>query len=235
MKTNIYPPPIYRLDKINNYIKAKLDDYLRDSKEMSKGAFEKTIFMRMFFENEIEQSKILLSEVGQNKRDKNLDPYSMSLARSIYGYAKDYELIHLEKEFFKFYIISLEKHLEVLLNSLNKIQPEAVKTDEKFKTENLFKVGLLFATGEMNKYFTIKGNNEIVANNGLSPLKIANELQNPSFEKWILASKNNYSSDNPNGNKNIFNNLDMMTKIINHCKAEKTEIDPYFMSRLPIE
>ena len=92
MKTNIYPPPIYRLDKINNYIKAKLEDYLRDSKEMSKGAFEKTIFMRMFFENEIEQSKILLSEVGQNKRDQNLDPYSMSLARSGYGYSKDYEL-----------------------------------------------------------------------------------------------------------------------------------------------
>lgn len=234
MKTNIYPPPIYRLDKINNYIKAKLEDYLRDSKEMSKGAFEKTIFMRMFFENEIEQSKILLSEVGQNKRDQNLDPYSMSLARSGYGYSKDYELIHLEKEFFKFYIISLEQHLEVLINSLNKIQPEAVKPDEKYKTQNLFKVGLLFATGKMNKYFTINNLNEIVLNNGLSPLKIAKELGNPSFEKNILASKNNYKTGE-NKNKNIFNNLDMMNKIISDCEAKNIPVEPYFISRLPTE
>ena len=234
MKTNIYPPPIYRLDKINNYIKAKLEDYLRDSKEMSKGAFEKTIFMRMFFENEIEQSKILLSEVGQNKRDQNLDPYSMSLARSGYGYSKDYELIHLEKEFFKFYIISLEQHLEVLINSLNKIQPEAVKPDEKYKTQNLFKVGLLFATGKMNKYFTINNLNEIVLNNGLSPLKIAKELGNPSFEKNILASKNNYKTGE-NKNKNIFNNLDMMNKLISDCEAKNIPVEPYFISRLPTE
>lgn len=113
-------------------------------------------------------------------------------------------------------------------------QPEAVKPDEVYKTQNLFKVGLLFATGEMNKYFIINNLNEIVLNNGLSPLKIANELGNPSFEKIILASKNNYK-EGENKVKNLFNNLDMMNKIINHCKAKKIEIDPYFISRLPIE
>lgn len=114
-------------------------------------------------------------------------------------------------------------------------QPEAVKLDEVYKTQNLFKVGLLFATGEMNKYFKIKGNNQIVMNNGLSPLKIAKELGNPSFEKIILASKNNYRTDNANGNKNIFNNLDMMTKIISDCEAKNIPVEPYFISRLPIE
>lgn len=127
----------------------------------------------------------------------------------------------------------LENRLLQLMEQLK--QAEAVKTDEKFKTENLFKVGLLFATGEMNKYFTIKGNNEIVANNGLSPLKIATELGNPSFEKIILASKNNYPTNNTNGNKNIFNNLDMMNKIISDCEAKNIPVEPYFISRLPIE
>ena len=140
----------------------------------------------------------------------------------------------LEKEFFKFYIISLEQHLEVLINSLNKIQPEAVKPDEKYKTQNLFKVGLLFATGKMNKYFTINNLNEIVLNNGLSPLKIAKELGNPSFEKNILASKNNYKTGE-NKNKNIFNNLDMMNKIISDCEAKNIPVEPYFISRLPTE
>lgn len=115
-----------------------------------------------------------------------------------------------------------------------KEQPEVVNPDEVYKTQNLFKVGLLFATGEMNKYFTINNLNEIVLNNGLSPLKIAKKLGNPSFEKIILASKNNYK-EGENKVKNIFNNLDMMNKIIDHCKAKKIEIDPYFISRLPIE
>ncbi|EMY3559595.1 hypothetical protein AAIP53_002189 [Flavobacterium psychrophilum] len=106
---------------------------------------------------------------------------------------------------------------------------------EVYKTQNLFKVGLFFATGEMNKYFTIKNNNEMDSKNGLVSLKIANELGNPSFEKWILASKNNYPPKNPNGNKNIFNNLDMMTKIIEHCETNNIPVDPYFKNRLPKE
>lgn len=126
---------------------------------------------------------------------------------------------------------------KIMHDLFKKIQPqqnEIVKTDEKYKTENLFKVGLLFANGEMNKYFTINSLNEIVLNEGLSPLKVATALKNPSFEKYILASKNNYKKGE-NKSKNIFINLDMMTKIINHCKAEKKEVDRYFMSRLPIE
>ena len=59
-------------------------------------------------------------------------------------------------------------------------------------------------------------------------------MENISFEKIILASKNNYK-EGENKVKNIFNNLDMMNKIIDHCKAKKIEIDPYFISRLPIE
>lgn len=113
-------------------------------------------------------------------------------------------------------------------------QPETVKPDEVYKTQNLFKVGLLFANGEMNKYYTVNKLNEFVPKDGLSPLKIAKQLGNSSFEKYILASKNNYKTGE-NKSKNIFNNLDMMKNIIEHCKAEKIEIDPYFMSRLPIE
>ena len=128
------------------------------------------------------------------------------------------------------------KHKSLQTNETPKPQQtETVNPDEKYKTQNLFNVGLLFATGKMNKYFTINNLNEIVLNIGLSPLKIATELGNLSFDKYILASKNNYPTDNTNGNKNIFNNLAMMKNIIDHCKAKQIEIDPYFMSRLPIE
>ncbi|EOG6896702.1 hypothetical protein ACLH3T_002068 [Flavobacterium psychrophilum] len=115
------------------------------------------------------------------------------------------------------------------------IETNEPQQPEVYKNQNLFKVGLFFATGEMNKYFTIKNNNEMDSKNGLVSLKIAKELGNPSFEKWILASKNNYPPKNPNGNKNIFNNLDMMTKIIEHCETNNIPVDPYFKNRLPKE
>lgn len=115
-------------------------------------------------------------------------------------------------------------------------EPEAVNPDEKYKTENLFKVGLLFATGKMNEYFTINSSNkEFASKNQLSPKKIAIELGNPSFEKWILATKNNYPKDNKNASKNIFNNKDMMINIIDHCEALNIQVEPYFKNRLPIE
>jgi NACalpha-BTF3-like transcription factor len=113
-------------------------------------------------------------------------------------------------------------------------QYKIVSKDEKYKSQNLFKVGLLFATGEMNQYYTINNLNAIVLNEGLSPFKIADELGNLSFEKYILASKQNYKVGE-NKSKNIFNNYGMMTKIINHCEAENKPIDSYFMSRLLTE
>ena len=220
MKTNIYPPPIYRLDKINNYIKAKLDDYLRDSKELSKGAFEKTIFIRMFFENELEQSKELLKEVGLSKRIEKLNPYSMSLARSCYGYTNDYELNNLEKEFFKFYIISIERHLEILEKSLDKNtfkQAKNIKTDEVIKY-NWFIIGLKFANGEMKALLKTHNNNAT---------KIANELGNKDgFRPYISESigVKKYTSE-----KSIYSDYNKMKTIIEYCKAEKTEIQSEFL------
>jgi len=136
MKTNIFPPPIYRLDKIDLYIKAKLDDYLRESKKISKGSFDKNVFIKMFLENEIEQSKILLNEVGQVNRTSDKNPYSMSFDRSGYGYPKDHESIHLEKEFFKFYIIKIEELLERLSIYKNGQKPKMEKPIELLKNEN---------------------------------------------------------------------------------------------------
>lgn len=107
---------------------------------------------------------------------------------------------------------------------------EAVKPDEKYKTQILFKVGLLFAKGDMNKYFDVNNKNTTVMKNGLSAPKIAKELKNDSYDKYILATINNYKTE-----KNIFNRLDMMNNIISHCEAEKIPVDPYFLSRLPTE
>ncbi len=113
-------------------------------------------------------------------------------------------------------------------------QTETSKPDMVYKNQYLFKVGLLFATGEMNKYFTVNSIHATVMNSNYTAPKIAKELGNDSYNKYILASINNYT-DKENGNKNIFNSLDMMTKIILHCETENIPVDAYFKSRLPIE
>lgn len=108
------------------------------------------------------------------------------------------------------------------------------KPNEIYKNQNLFKVGLLFATGKMNKFFTVTNKDKTVMKEGFSAPKIAEELENSSYNKYILASINNYT-DKENKGKNIFYSRDMMTKVISHCKAENLPIDTYFESRLPIE
>lgn len=109
----------------------------------------------------------------------------------------------------------------------------ANKPDEKYKNQILFKVGLLFAKGEMDKYFKIDRHGRIIKKPEYSAPQIAKELNNESYNKYILATLNGYPPTNPNGNKNIFNSTDMMTKIMRHCEEEKIEVTPYFKSRFP--
>ena len=114
-------------------------------------------------------------------------------------------------------------------------QQKTLNPEEGYKNQNLFKIGLLFATGEMNNYFSVTSHGKTVMKEGYSAPKIAEKIGNNGYNKWILATINNYAIDNVNGNKNIFNSVDMMTKIIDHCNINNIKIDPYFISRLPID
>lgn len=218
-----------------------------------KEAIEKNYKHRLKFvtknelniENEIEFIKEELTDLqGLIKAKPAYDYEKLSFAQRISGdcWFSDETLNEFKRYFKEYYNYKIKEfqadYLENRRNDLlgtKTVQPEAVKPDEVYKTQNLFKVGLLFATGKMNKYFTLNSNNETVMKVGYSAGKIANELKNGIYNKWILATINNYPTDNVNGNKNVFNSLDMMTKIINHCEAEKIEVAPYFISRLPID
>jgi len=127
------------------------------------------------------------------------------------------------------YFVEKIKLVKLLFSGLPQ-PPTAPIPNEKYKTRLLFKVGLLFAKGEMNKYFTVNSEGATVMNNNFTAPKIAKELGNDNYNKYILASINNYTNKE-NGNKNIFNSPDMMTKIISHCKAENIPVDSYFLSR----
>lgn len=170
-----------------------------------------------------------------NRAIDDLDSEYLSI--TMFDKGKPYH-IEPQKMFLKSKRKSIKEQLKIdrLKNKQNPPQKtEIIKPDEKYKTQNLFKVGLLFAKGKLNKYFTVNSKNDTVMNSEYTAPKIARELGNESYNKWILASINNYTPDKENGNKNIFNSIDMMTKIISHCEAENITVDTYFKSRLPIE
>ena len=197
-------------DLVNEYFDLALNEFLQKQKSILGLLYNETDQFNKFILLETKQSELIIKE------------------------QKDYIELYDKRQWH-----NKEKIINILESYINflklKQQPKAVKPNEKYKNENLFKVGELFATGEMNKYFTLNGKNKTVMKEGYSAPKIAKELGNPSFEKNILASINNYTPDKENGNKNIFNNLDMMTKIIADCKAKNKPVEPYFMARLPIE
>ena len=135
--------------------------------------------------------------------------------------------------------VEAKKITEILKVILNNKIGSTENENVKYKEQNLFKIGLLFAQGRLNKYFELNKNDEIIIKQGYTAPKITDcilaEFNIKINHKYISATFNNYSKDNPNGNKNIFNSSDMMNKIISHCKENKIDVDAYFLNRLPIE
>lgn len=142
-------------------------------------------------------------------------------------YFKDYYSIKAnDSEALQVEVNKQDAEIEYVSQKIEKIN------DLKYKNQIWFKVGVLFAKGEMNKYFN-KGRTGFDDN--YSAPKVAKEIGNTSYDKFILATINNYDSNNPNGSKNIFNSKDKMVKIIAHCKELSLPIDEYFLLRLPKE
>jgi phenylalanyl-tRNA synthetase alpha subunit len=127
-------------------------------------------------------------------------------------------------------------HLDKNENSTNDNETSNVATSSNEQKEDSdqkriwFKVGLLFAKGEMEQFYSIKKDNMLLFKDNYSAPKVGNEINQPTFVKYILGTINNYKTD-----KNIFNNKSKMEKIINFCKKNDIEVTPYFLSRFPTE
>lgn len=134
------------------------------------------------------------------------------------------------------YINSSKRILEFITDKIKTNSPNTVEkkkaTVKNHKSEIWFQVGLLFAKGDMNKYYNPKKSG---FKDGYSAPKVAREIGHENYDKFILATINNYHPDNTNANKNIYNFKDKMDKIIKHCNEHLITIDTYFLSRLPIE
>lgn len=114
--------------------------------------------------------------------------------------------------------------IDTLRNELNSFIPIEVVEEPKYKTQNNFKLALLFATGKMNDYFKIV-NGKLIKSTELSFLKIAKIFNEEVDHNYIKATLNGYNDKN----KNIFLDNDILTKAIEHLENKGIPIDPKFI------
>lgn len=125
-----------------------------------------------------------------------------------------------------------KEYLSSRLNKINNTQQEA-KTDaptkKDFKNEVWFKVAVLFATGKMQKFYTLNDKKEFVIKPEYTAPKIANDktINYPNYEKYILATLNNYGTK-----KNIFNRTSTELKeVIKYCVFKNYDVIPDIIER----
>jgi hypothetical protein len=90
------------------------------------------------------------------------------------------------------------------------------------RSDDWFVVGLLFASGEMDKLLKEHNNNAT---------QIADQLNRPNLRPCISDSLGASTT----AKKNLFNSRSKMAEIIKHCQINGIDIQPSFSQRLPTE
>jgi len=102
-----------------------------------------------------------------------------------------------------------------------KSKKQIITNHKDYHEYSWFKIGVLFANGEMKKLLKKYDRNAS---------DIAESLGNTNLRPYISESIHGL---NLNSNKNVFSSSDRMTKIIDHCKENNITIEKDFMSRFP--
>lgn len=128
------------------------------------------------------------------------------------------------------FVSSLIKNIGNELTELKEVELVAEKPKSKTRdkrTTQKYKVGLLIAKGKLNKYWDDNKNgksNNFTYNDILSGLDV-------SFDVVIKATMSDYKIPNANANKNVFNDIEVMSFIIDDCYKDGVQVDPYFLIR----
>lgn len=186
---------------------------------------------------------IEVDNLDYNKNTKLKELLNTSF-KSISGEVNLIKFKDLNREYYV-YLLNIERN--ILLNYVNtlikEITPKEQSSDEAYKKEVWFKVGVLLASGKMHKYYTIDSKGIMRLKDSYTAPRVAEEIEDKKgdvekvkkYDKVVLATLKNYGPENTNANKNIFNSRDKMAKIIEHCKENGIPVIPHFKDRLPPE
>ncbi len=139
--------------------------------------------------------------------------YSENYLDTIQKIKNNYKLIFPEIE--NNFGIDLEiQETYSVYGKMNKFQELNEIKKEIDESRIWFKVGLLLAKGEIQKF--------ILDNPNISFPKIAKHFKNESYEVYIKSTLQNYTTSNTD--KNIYLHIHKMDSIIKYCNSNKIEI-----------
>ncbi|MDI1257118.1 MAG: hypothetical protein PSV16_13570 [Flavobacterium sp.] len=159
-----------------------------------------------------------------NQVNENLLYIEAELAK----YADRKNLAGDEQDYLFYHKKFLENRIEELMVENDHSKIRTVK-GKAYENHAWFKVGVILATGEMEQYYTAN-RKDIKA--GYTAPKIAAELGDKKYEKYILATMKRYPKSNTNWDKNIYNSPEKMKKIINYCQENHLAIIQEFTIEL---
>lgn len=156
----------------------------------------------------------LNKEKGNDELAKRLENYCLNKLNEC--------IIILERQFFiRLYDSPLVKQFEVVANEFRKSHSEDKNSIKNYKETIWFKVGLLFANGEIETLKTTFNNNCTQ----FAKSKFGENAN--SYRVYISES----FSENAESKKNIFNSPDKVKKIYNYCVEENIVIIESFKNK----
>lgn len=120
---------------------------------------------------------------------------------------------------------------ELVLSKIDELKNLEITSNKKQKkdyTKNVwFKVGLLYAENKLEKYIEeCESNGKLSLKAGYSGIKVAEELGDIRYEKYIMGPIGGYK-----GGKNVFDSIKNMEIIINYCEENKIEVCGFFIQK----
>lgn len=210
----------------------ELERYLRNNTLYFR-TFEKTYKI-----NEFTQCKnsLELDLVSYNFMHKNVERQDKKIIKSVMlSSLKSLKKIQVDSIFEDL----IDDAIYRVKRDFKEIKGKQETSHDSYKTEKndnsvKYKFGMLYAAGKLNEHIEINTKGQTVFKNGMTAPGIARRLGDNRYNKYILATINNYSNENANGNKNIFNSYELLHEIIQTLKDKNIKIDSYFLKRFDL-
>lgn len=230
LENEIYENMLSQTDKTTylEYVKKRVREdveYQNDSQFLDKWVKKYDLYDLKFpFTENEEIEQIIGTSINQSDLSYEQNKLCTNMQIDFYCHAAMVEKYKM--------IDFIDELVELEIKNKQPAVPGEKKKDYDFRNHIWFKAGVLFAKGEMNEYYY---SNKSGFKDGYSAPSVTKKIGHENYEKYILGTINNYSLDNRNADKNVFNSRDRMIKIIDYCEENEISVIPYFIKRLPPE
>lgn len=222
-KGNYYP--------LQHYIDFLANDFKDNSVEAVKKKFAEPLneleYKTFLLEEEKKKYQPILDEILANEKlIKEPKDKIVFLEMEKQKYIRDLSMESLASSGtigFNGMELFMDREISNRIKEIELITPQQNEQKKDIKDNKWFIVGLLFATGKLEKYY-------LENKNGMKPEysapSIAKELGDPNYHKYILATMNNYNTD-----KNIYCKNTKIKQIFKHCTDNKIEMVQFFIDK----